>query len=368
MTQDITGFVGLDVHKESIAIAVAEPGREAARFVGTVTSQLKQLLKGLAHLGRPEQLLVAYEAGPCGYVLARELIKRGYHCEVVAPAQIPRRAGDRIKTDRRDALSLARFLRAGELTAVVIPDPADEAVRDLCRAREDALRARHRARLQLKAMLLRHGHRYTGKSSWSRAHELFLSQVSLPYAAHQVAYSEYRLAVRDSHERVLRLTQAVREQVLLWRWQGVVQALMSLRGVDLIIATNIVAEIGDLGRFAHPRQLMSFLGLVPSEHSSGESRARGRITKTGNVHVRSLLIESAWCYRFPARLGVEISARQQGLPQKVCEISWRAQLRLCARYRALQRRGLHQNKICVSLARELCGFIWDIARSVPRPA
>ena len=339
MHENITAFVGLDVHKDTIAVAVAEPGRAAARFLGTTGPTLGPLEKALAHLGAPEQLWLVYEAGPCGYGLARQLSARGYHCEVVAPAKIPRRPGERIKTDRRDALSLASFARSAELTAVVIPDERDEAMRDLSRAREDAVRARLKARQQLKAMLLRHGHRYTGKSGWSAA-----------------------------HERVERLSGALREQANSWRLQPMLHALMTLRGLQLITAATVLAELGDLRRFAHPKQLMSFLGLVPSEYSSGQSRRLGAITKCGNAHIRRVLIEAAWTYRFPARISRDLQVRQKGQPQAVRDIAWKAQLRLCARYRRMQARSVHQNKTCVAITRELTGFIWDIARHVPLAA
>ena len=365
MDNDITGYVGLDVHKGSIAIGVAEPGRAAPRFVGTTGPALAELIRALSHLGRPEQLLLAYEAGPCGYILARELTARGYRCEVIAVAKIPRKPGERVKTDRRDALTLARYLRGGELTPVWIPDERDEAIRDLSRAREDAVGARQKARQQLKAMLLRHGYRYDGKSSWTQAHERYLAKVRFDHPAQDLAFAEYLGAVHEAHDRVERLTSALREQVAGWRWAPAVQALMSLRGIEFVAATTLVAELGDLSRFAHPKELMSYLGLVPSEYSTGETRVQGRITKTGNGHVRRILIESAWTYRYPARMSRELLVRNQGQPKAVRDIAWRAQLRLCNRYRRFTARGVAQNKICVALARELAAFVWDIARHVP---
>ena len=365
MHDDITAFVGLDVHKQSIAIAVAEPGREAPRFVGTTGPQLGELLKALSRLGPAATLLLAYESGPSGYALARALAEHGYRCQVIAVAKIPRKPGERVKTDRRDALALARYLRAGELTPVAIPDARDEAIRDLSRAREDAVRARLNARQQLKAMLLRHGLRYDGKSSWTAAHERYLAKVTFEHPAQSFAYSEYRSAVRDAHERVERLTAELREQVGAWRFAPVVAALMSLRGIELVAAVTLCAELGDLSRFAHPSQLMAYLGLVPSEYSSGESRVQGRITKTGNAHVRRILIESAWTYRFNANLSATLLARQEGQSPVVRQIAWRAQQRLCGRFRRLKARGMHLNKICVAIARELAAFVWDVAREVP---
>lgn len=362
MDKPITSFVGLDVHKESIAIAVAEACRDAPRFVGTVGGRTAELLKALKKLGLPEAMLLVYEAGPCGYALARELHSRGYRCEVVAAGKIAPRPNERIKTDRRDALSLARLSRSGDLVQVAVPDERDEAIRDLSRAREDAVAARLKARQQLKALLLRHGHRYTGKSSWTLAHERYLATVSFTHPAQDIAYAEYRQAVKDADERVQRLVQALRTQTEQWRMKPVVQALMSLRGLDFVAAVTIVAEIGDFARFAHPRELMGFLGLVPSEYSTGQTRRQGSITKTGNGHARRVLVEAAWNYRFPARISRSLQVRQEGQPKAIREIAWRAQIRLAHRYRRLSSRQLHPNKICVAIARELTGFVWAIAQ------
>jgi transposase len=364
MNKPITSFVGLDVHYDSIAMAVAATGREEPHFLGTVAPQLTILCKALSRLGQHERLQVVYEAGPCGYSLARQLRAHGYACEVIAPAKIARRPGDRIKTDRRDALLLARAARAGELVSITIPDERDEALRDLSRSREDAVRARLKARQQLKALLLRHGHRYTGKTSWTAAHELYLAAVSFKQPAQDIAFAEYRTAVRDTHERVERLTEALRSQLEHWRMRPVVEALMSLRGIDLVAAMTLVAEIGDFTRFARARELMGFLGLVPSEYSSGNRRRQGVITKTGNSHARRVLVAAAWNYRYPARVSATLQRRQQGLPKAVREIAWRAQLRLSRRYRHLLARKLAVNKICVAIARELSGFVWDIACKV----
>ena len=364
MNEGITGFVGLDAHAQSTAIAVAEAGRAAPRFVGTVGSRLSELLKALERLGTAASLQVVYEAGPCGYRLARELLVRGYRCEVIAPARIPRRPGERIKTDRRDALNLAGLARAGELVSVVIPDPRDEAVRDLSRARMDAVRARLKARQQLNALLLRHGRRYEGKTKWTAAHERHLARVSFEHPAQDIAYAEYRQAVSEGTARVARLEQSLAQQVEGWRMRPLVQAVMTLRGLDRVAATTVVAELGDLRRFAHPRELMGYLGLVPSEHTSGAKRRLGAITKTGNGHVRRVLVEAAWNYRFPARLSQALQVRQEAQPATIREIAWRAQLRLSHRYRRLKARGLQHNKITVAIARELAAFVWEIGRHV----
>jgi transposase len=364
MQELITGFVGLDAHAESTAIAVAEVGREVPRFVGTVGARLSELTKALGRLGGPQSLQVVYEAGPCGYALARELIRLGYHCEVVAPSKIPRRPGERIKTDRRDALNLAGLARAGELVPVRIPDERDEAIRDLSRARVDAVRARHKARQQLKALMLRHGRRYSGKTSWSAAHERYLGAVSFAHPAQDIAFTEYRQAVSEGEARVQRLSHCLTQEVEHWRMHSLVSAVMTLRGLDLVAAATVVAELGDLRRFAHPRELMGYLGLVPSEHTTGSKRRLGAITKTGNSHVRRVLVEAAWNYRYPARISPALQVRQERQPPEIRAIAWRAQLRLTHRYRRLKARGLQHNKICVALARELAAFVWDIARHV----
>jgi transposase len=364
MNEPTTVFVGLDAHAESTAIAVAEPGRGAPRFIGTVGPRFSELAKALAKLGSPCTLMIVYEAGPCGYALARALLGAGYRCEVVAPSKIPRRPGDRVKTDRRDALMLASLARAGELRPVQIPDERDEAVRDLSRARIDAVRARLKARQQLKALLLRYGRRYTGKTSWSAAHERYLATVSFAHRAQDIAFGEYRQAISESQTRVQRLSEALAQELEHWRMRPLVHALMCLRGVDQLVATTLVAELGDLRRFAKPRELMGYLGLVPSEHTSGERRRLGAITKTGNSHARRVLIEAAWNYRFPPRITSTLQKRQEQQPSQIRTIAWHAQLRLSHRYRRLKARGIQHNKICVAIARELTGFLWDIGQHV----
>ena len=366
MNKHITTHIGLDVHKSSTAIAVARQDRRA-EFVGTVGAELKELCQVLKQQGSSEAMRIVYEAGPCGYSLVRALRARGYRCDVIAPAKVARRPGDRIKTDRRDALHLAEQSKAGALTAVWVLEEADEAIRDLSRAREDAVRARLKARQQLQAMLLRYGHRYRGKTRWTAAHERYLAQRSFPYPAQELAYVEYRQMASEGHERVERITEALREQVSRWRLQPVVAALMTLRGIDFVAATTLVAELGDLRRFAHPQELMSFLGLVPSEHTSGNTRRLGAITRTGNGYARRMLVEAAWNYRFPARISRAIQQRQEGQPKAVRDIAWQAQVRLSRRYRALKARQIHHNKICVAVARELAGFVWAIARRVDLP-
>lgn len=362
MEQVIKTHVGLDVHKDTITVALAEAGRQAGKVLCTLEHDVSKLMKLLRKVGEASTLEVVYEAGPTGYGLQRALAAKGYHCEVVAPSQTPRRPGSRIKTDARDSLQLAECSRAGLLRSVWVPDAGDEAIRDLARAREDAVHMRTQLRQQLKGFLLRHGISYEGKTSWTRTFERWLGTLSFEAAA-QTAFTEYWLATKAGDQRVERLSQALTESVKGWRFEPVVKALQALRGIDVISAVALTAEIGDFRRFDHPRKLMSYLGLVPSEHSSGQSVHRGSITKTGNAHARTLLTEAAWHYRFPARIGSEAARRQSELSQSVRAVAWKAQLRLSRRFAVLNGRGVQRNKVCVAVARELAGFVWAVART-----
>ncbi len=369
MDKGIKAYVGLDVHKDTIALGVAEAGRAPARVIGTLSHDVNKLLKTLDKLGGPEQVHVVYEAGPTGFGLQRALAARGYTCEVIAPSLVPKRASDRIKTDRRDCLRLAECSRAGDLRAVWVPDPEDEAMRDLARAREDAVNSRTQARHQLKAFLLRHDVRYgAGKTSWSKSFYRWLGTLNFGAPSAQVAFTEYCLAVQATEQRVERLTTALAASTQGWRFEPVVAALRALRGIDTVSAIGLIAEIGDLRRFDHPRKLMGYLGLVPSEHSSGERVARGSITKTGNAHARRLLTEAAWNYRFKARIGRQAQQRQQELPEPIRAMAWKAQLRLSRRFAALDARGVQRNKVCVAIARELTGFVWAIGMAALQSA
>lgn len=363
-------YVGLDVHKETITIAVAEAGggREV-RLVCTTTNNLQVLEKRLRQMAaaagiEPGQLSVAYEAGPCGFVIWRRLRQLGIPCAVVAPSLIPSRSGDRVKTDRRDALKLARSHRAGDLTAVHVPDADDEAMRDLCRARSDAVRDQRRARQQLCAFLLRAGHRYSGKSHWTAAHMRYLRELQMVLPAQRVILEEYLIAVDSGAARVERIEAQMRSLLEGWGRKPLVEALMGFKGFQLVAAMVIVGEIGDFSRFRHPRQLMAYLGLTPSEYSSGPNRSQGHITKTGNGHARWMLVECARHYWTPPKVSKQLSVRQEGVPETVHRVSWAAQNRLHARARHLGARMLNRNKITVALARELCAFIWDAMRHV----
>jgi len=281
---------------------------------------------------------------------------------------IPKRSGDRIKTDRRDSQMLARLHRAGELRAIYIPDATDEAMRDLVRAREDAVGVGTQAKYRLKAFLLRQGRRYPGREGWTLPYRRWLTDLSFPNAAQHIALQEYRDAIAETETRIDRLTEQLRQLAPTWRWAPVVAALQALRGVSFITAVALVAELGDLTRFAHPRELMAYLGLVPSEYSSGPSVRRGGITKAGNPHVRRLLAEAAWAYQGIPRIGRQHAYRQEALPKVVCDLAWKAQLRLTTRFRRLVARGKAKPKVATAIARELTGFIWAIAREVsPTP-
>ena len=358
--------VGPDVHKESIDIATADAGLVGdIHHIGQIGGDLVALDKSLRRLiSRGHRLHVVYEAGPCGFVIWRHLTAKGITCEVVAPSSIPRAPGERIKTDRRDALLLARLARSGDLKAVRVPDIADEAMRDLVRSREDAVREQRNARHRLKALLLRNGIGYEGKASWTPAHLRWLASLKLPQPAQQIGFQEYLHSINESAARIVRLEQALRDQLPTWALTPMVQALQALRGVQLIAAITIVAELQDFMRFEHPRQLMAYLGLVPGEHSSGGKRRQGAITKAGNSAARRMLVEVAWHYRHDARVSPVIARRHDQLPKAVTDIAWQAQLRLTAKYKRLAARRVMKTKAVVAVARELAGFVWAIGRQV----
>ena len=363
---EFSAYVGLDVHKDTIAVAVALPGRGEAVYRGEMKNQRKSLLRLIRSLSpHGEVVSFCYEAGPCGYGVYREIIETGHHCEVVAPSLIPRRAGERVKTDRRDALMLARLHRSGELTAVWVPDEEQEAVRDLTRAREDMKAIELKARQRLGAFLLRHGRVYReGKSRWTQKHFRWLEEQKFEHPVQQVVFQEYVDTVTEARRRVAGLEGQMREALERWSLRPVVEGLIALRGVDVVTAMTVLAEVGDLTRFDSPRELMSFLGLVPSEHSSGGRRRQGGITKTGNGHVRRVLVEAAWSYRFPARKTAHLRRKASTAPPAVQAMAWAAQKRLCARYRHLFHAGKAKCQVTTAVARELVGFLWAIACEV----
>jgi transposase len=372
--------VGMDTDSRGFDIAIAEgfgSDNSEVRCWGRIPATLAAVDKLIKQLRRQgyRELRFVYEAGPCGFGLYRHLQGRaGIVCAVVAPSRIPRQPGERVKTNRRDALKLARLDRAGDLEAIYVPSEEDEAMRDLSRGRAAAVEAATRVKQQLKSLLLRHGIKYTGKGeSWSSDYRKWLGVLQLPHEAQAYVLAEGLVALEEAEGRVKRLTERIRELLPGWRMQPVVAALQALRGVAMVTAVEMVAEVGDLTRFSNPREVMGYLGLVPSEDSTGDKRRQGSITKTGNGNARRSLVESAWAYARPPRVTRALKQRQQGLSREVVEISWRAQVRLCGRYRRLSARGKNKKKIIIALARELCAFMWAIAlatsgRQVPARA
>jgi transposase len=363
MKQSTTTYVAMDTHKKTISLAIAEGRRRGeTRFIGEIPNRPEAVAKMADRLAwKHGKLAFCYEAGPCGYGLYRQLTLLGHECVVVAPSLIPTRPGDRVKTDRRDAVTQASLFRSGELTPVWIPDEAHEAMRDLCRARQAAVEALRRARQQVSGFLLRHGRIYADGKHWTRKHRFWLAAQRFEHPAQQIAFEELVQAMDETKARRDRLSEQMQELVPSWSLAKVVAAIQALRGIAVIAAITLVAEIGDFKRFANPRQLMGYLGLTPTERSSGAKTARGAITKAGNTRARRMLVESAWTYRLPARMGVEILKRNEVLSQAIKEIAWKAQARLCSRYRRLAKAGKPTNVVCVAIARELAAFVWAIA-------
>jgi len=358
-------FVGLDVHADTIAVAVAEPDGEV-RPLGIIPNCLESIRQTIAKLGPANQLKACYEAGPTGYVLYWQLAALGVTCEVVAPSLVPVKAGDRVKTDRRDAAKLARTYRAGDLTPVWVPDAAHEALRDLIRAREDAREDQQRARQRLGKFLLRHGCQPPQeiKKNWTRKHMDWVKrQVHFEQSSSQAAFLDYVHEVEHAADRLERIEKAIDDAIAAAPpdIQQVVQALQALRGVGKIVAVSVVAEVGSLSRFTNPRQLMSYAGVVSSEYSSGNHIHRGGITKTGNAHLRRVIVEAAWAYQHKPWIGGWLAKRQHGLDEETKAIAWKAQWRLCTRYKKLAARGKNKPQIVTAIGRELLGFIWAIA-------
>jgi transposase len=359
-------FVGLDVHAETIAVAVAEPDGEV-RSLGVIPNRPESIRKLMKKLGPTEPLRVCYEAGPTGYVVYWQLTALGVKCEVVAPTLVPVKAGDRVKTDRRDALKLARSYRAGDLTAVWVPDAAHEALRDLVRAREAAKKDQLRARHRLGKFLLRHGQRPPlGTNPWTQRHLDWVKTVHFEQAAQDATLLDYLHEVEHVAARIERLERAVDEAVktVPASMREVVEALQALRGIALVSAVTIVAEVGELSRFAKPSQLMGYSGAVASEDSSGARVRRGAITKTGNAHLRRVVIEAAWAYRYRPAVGASLRKRQATVAPDVKEIAWKAQHRLHTRYRHLLAKGKCKQQVVTAVGRELLGFIWAIGVNV----
>lgn len=359
-------FVAFDVAKTKHAVAIADGGRGSeVRFLGEVSSSpaaVERLIRKLA--GRYGKLHFCYEAGPTGYGLYRQLEALGHTCLVVAAALIPKRPGERVKTNRRDAVTLARLHRAGELTGVRVPDETHEAVRDLVRARETAADDLRRKRQQLLSFLLRHGRVYSGGGHWTLAHRRWLAKQAFEHPAQQIVFQEAIDAIEDAAQRLRRLEQQLAQIVPSWSMAPVVEAYQAMRGASFLVAVTFAAEIGDVRRFETPRQLMSFLGLVPAESSTGQTVRRKGLTLAGNRRARRVLVEAAWTYRYPARVGETLRARLEGLPKAVRDIAWKAQIRLCARYRRLSGAGKKLPIVVAAIAREMAAFLWAIGREV----
>lgn len=369
MAEPSTLYVGLDVHKDHIAVAHATARRHAdvtyVGPIGTREADLDRLLRRLR--GHAPRLVVAYEAGPCGYGLYRRLTAKGVPCQVVAPSRIPKKPGDRVKTDRRDAVQLARLLRAGELTPVYVPTVEDEAVRDLARARTATIQTQKAAKLRLKSFLLRHGLHDTGRATWNAAHLRYLAKVVCPTPAQQIVFQEALRAVTEQTDRLARLDDHLREAAATWRLRPLVEAYQALRGIQHHTAVTLAAELGEVTRFDTPRQLAAFVGLIPSEYSTGAARRLGPITKAGNGYARRALVEAAWAYRYPAKVSVHLQQRLESCSTTIQDIAWKVQVRLCRRYRRLVAAGKHPNVAVTAIAREVLAFAWAIAHEVPRP-
>jgi len=364
-------YIGMDVHKEDNVIALADGRRGGEiREYGRISNDshsLEKMVRKLKKAHPDTELHFVYEAGPCGFPIYRRLTQLKLDCIVVAPSMIPKKSGDRVKTDRRDAISLARLHRAGELTEICVPDAEDESIRDMCRARTDARKCVSAWKQRLKSFLLRNGYKYKGQANWSIAHRRYLRELVLPYRAHKMVLEEHLMAIDQGVERVARFSDQIDMLILNWKWLPVVDALMCMRGISTLTAVVIVSELGDLSRFDHPRQLMAYLGLVSSENSSGSRRRQGSITKAGNTHARYFLVESAQHCGLPPKVSRALTARQEGQPLAIREVAWKAQVRLNKRYWALITRGVARNKALVAVAREMVGFIWEIYRLAPKP-
>jgi transposase len=362
--KNFSTFIGMDVHKETIAVATA--GKHGSpRYYGEIANTAEALTKLVKKVVPSRSKAVfCYEAGPCGYGVHRQITDMGHRCDVVAPSLIPKKPGDRVKTDRRDAVTLVRLLRAEELTAVWVPDQQQEAMRDLSRIREDLKSMERCARQRLSGFLLRNKKVYDGQSNWTQAHFRWLERIIFESPVQQIVFQEYVDVVKHLQGRVASVQQEMMKALVGWSLGVIVEALMALRGVNLVTAMTIVAEIGDMSRFESPRQLMAYLGLVPSEDSSGNRQKRGGITKTGNGHVRRVLVESSWSYRMPARKTAHLRRKAGKASEAVQAIAWKAQKRLCSRYWHLTQKGKLKVQACTAVARELAGFIWAISREV----
>jgi transposase len=360
--------MGWDVDSEKIVVAVAEPGGEV-RCLGSIPNREESVRRLIKKLGPARRLKVCYEAGPHGYGLYWQLTRLGVHCDVVAPTLIPVKSGDRVKTNRRDAEKLARCYRSGDLTPVWVPDAAHEALRDLVRAREVAKKDQLRARHRLAKFLLRRGLRAAeGVKNWTKQHLLWVRTLRFEHPAQEATFLDYLHEVDHAAERVTRLDLAIDQAVESAppEMRALIAALQALRGIQKVSAATLVAEIGPLSRFSKPKMLMGYSGMVSRENSTGDSVRRGAITKTGNAHVRRIVGEAAWAYQFRPVLSPFLKKRQEGLSEEVKEIAWKAQHRLCSRFRRLTAKGKLRQKVATAIGRELLGFVWAIGMQVDK--
>lgn len=369
MSKHTIKYVGLDTHKQSITIAIADEKRDGEVVTyGSIPNTFEAVGKFIRkQVSKNRELRCVYEAGPTGFGLCRFLRGNGIDCIVVAPSMIPKKDGDRIKTDRRDACNLARLHRSGELQEIYVPTREDEAMRDLIRSRDDARHASRKAKQRLQSFLLRHGKIYSGKTNWSQPHFNWLAEIKMDHPAQQIAFQEYITAIHETTNRISRLDKEISTLCKEWKQAPLVTAIQSLRGVAELTAATIVAELGNLERFSNPKQLMAYLGLVPSVYSTGTSTKHGGITKTGNGFVRRALVEASWTYRLPARMTKHLLKRNHGLPSAIKDIAWKAQLRLCSRFRRLRAKGKPTQVVTTAIARELIAFVWAISREMNKP-
>jgi transposase len=361
-------FIGLDTHKIFTQLAVLKDERgakpESLGKINTNKSAFIKLARQLQSKYPKATLHFIYEAGPCGYWIYRLLTSLGHCCYIIAPSLIPKKPGDKVKTDKRDAAKLAKLFKAEELTTIYVPEAEDEAIRDLSRARETAMNDLKDAKFQLKGLFLRNNIKCDVKDNWSNQHLRWLTELVLPHPSQQIVLQEMIQTITERTKRVARLVNELEHQIKKWRYYPVIKAIQAMRGVRMLVAVGTIAELGDLRRFDHPRKLMAYLGLVPSEHSSGDKRKLGKITKCGNGRARRLLIEGAQTYKHKANISTELQKRQEGLSKEIVDIAWQAQLRLCRRYQRLMQKGKHRNVVVTAIAREMIAYIWAISREV----
>ena len=361
-------FIGLDTHKTFTQLAVLKDERgakpESLGKINTNKAAFIKLARQLQSKYPKATLHFIYEAGPCGYWIYRLLTSLGHCCYIIAPSLIPKKPGDKVKTDKRDAAKLAKLFKAEELTTIYVPEAEDEAIRDLSRARETAMKDLKDAKFQLKGLFLRNNIKCDVKDNWSNQHLRWLTELVLPHPSQQIVLQEMIQTITERIKRVARLVNELEHQVKQWRYYPVVKAIQAMRGVRMLVAVGTIAELGDLRRFDHPRKLMAYLGLVPSENSSGDKRKLGKITKCGNGRARRLLIEGAQTYKHKANISTELQKRQEGLSKEIVDIAWQAQLRLCRRYQRLMQKGKHRNVVVTAIAREMIAYIWAISREV----